>query len=82
MSFTPEARSTGSGDNAPLDPVGWFSLAAGLLVILITFFTSYSHVNLFGVLRFKVNQQIQQSTRRSECSRARGERKKARGERS
>jgi hypothetical protein len=58
MSFTSEARSTGSGDNAPLDPVDWVSLAAGLLVILITFFTSYSHVNLFGVLRFKVNQQI------------------------
>jgi hypothetical protein len=35
--------------------VDWVSLAAGLLVILITFFTSYSHVNLFGVLRFKVN---------------------------
>lgn len=58
MSSTSEARSTGSGDNAPLDPVGWVSLAAGLLVILISFFTSYSHVNLFGVLRFKVNQQI------------------------
>jgi hypothetical protein len=58
MSFTSQASSTGSGDNAPLDPVGWVSLAAGLLVILITFFTSYSHVNLFGVLRFKVNQRI------------------------
>jgi hypothetical protein len=38
--------------------VGWVSLAAGLLLILITFFTSYSHVDLFGVLRFKVNQQV------------------------
>jgi hypothetical protein len=43
---------------APLDPVGCVSLAAGLLVILITFFTSYSHVDLFGFLRFKINQQI------------------------
>jgi hypothetical protein len=59
MSFTTEAANTGSGDNAPpLDPAGWVSLAAGLLVILITFFTSYSHVDLFGFLRFKVNQQI------------------------
>ena len=46
-------------DNAPpLDPAGWVSLAAGLLIILITFFTSYSHVDLFGFLQFKVNQQI------------------------
>jgi len=26
--------------------MGWASLAAGLLVVLITFFTSYSHVDL------------------------------------
>jgi len=59
MSFTTEAPNTGSGDNAPpLDPAGWVSLAAGLLVILITIFTSYSHVDLFGFLRFRVNQQI------------------------
>ncbi len=58
MSFTTEAANAGSGDNEPLDPAGWASLAAGLLVILITFFTSYSHVDLFGFLRFKVNQQI------------------------
>jgi hypothetical protein len=58
MTFTTEAANTGSGDNAPLDPAGWASLAAGLLVILITFFTSYSHVDLFGFLQFKVNQQI------------------------
>jgi hypothetical protein len=58
MTFTTEAANTGAGDNAPLDPAGWASLAAGLLVILITFFTSYSHVDLFGFLRFKVNQQI------------------------
>ena len=58
MTFTTEAVNTGSGDNAPLDPAGWVSLAAGLLIILITFFTSYSHVDLFGFLQFKVNQQI------------------------
>jgi type IV secretory pathway VirB6-like protein len=58
MTFTTEAVNTGSGDNAPLDPAGWVSLAAGVLIILITFFTSYSHVDLFGFLQFKVNQQI------------------------
>jgi hypothetical protein len=59
MSLTSETRTTESGDNAPpLDPSGWTSLTAGLLVILITFFTSYSHVDLFGILQFKVNQQI------------------------
>jgi hypothetical protein len=59
MSFTTETRTTELGDNAPpLDPAGWVSLAAGLLIILITFFTSYSHVDLFGFLQFKVNQQI------------------------
>ena len=42
----------------PLDSMGWASLAAGLLVVLITFFTSYSHVDLFGFLQFKVDQQI------------------------
>jgi hypothetical protein len=31
-----------------LDPMGWASLAAGLPVALIIFFTSYSHVDLFG----------------------------------
>jgi hypothetical protein len=59
MSLTSETRTTESGNNAPpLDPSGWTSLTAGLLVILITFFTSYSHVDLFGILQFKVNQQI------------------------
>jgi hypothetical protein len=59
MSLTTEARTTELGDNAPpLDPAGWVSLSAGLLIILITFFTSYSHVDLFGFLHFKVNQQI------------------------
>jgi hypothetical protein len=59
MSYTTEARAKESADNAPpLDPAGWVSLAAGLLVILITFFTSYNHVDLFGFLQFKVNQQI------------------------
>jgi len=38
--------------------MGWGSLAAGLLVASITFFTSYGHVDLFGILQFKVNQQI------------------------
>jgi hypothetical protein len=33
-------------------------LATGLVVALISFFTSYSHVDLFGFLQFKVNQQI------------------------
>ena len=33
-------------------------MAAGLLVALITACTSYSHVDLFGFLQFKVNQQI------------------------
>jgi hypothetical protein len=42
----------------PLDSIGWASLAAGLLVVLITFFTSYSHVDLIGFLHFKVDQQI------------------------
>jgi hypothetical protein len=41
-----------------LDPMGWASLAAGLLVVLITFFTSYSHVDLIGFLHSKVDQQI------------------------
>jgi hypothetical protein len=59
MSYTTEARAKESADNAPpLDPAGWVSLAAGLLIILITFFTSYSHVDLFGFLHFKVNQQF------------------------
>ncbi|MEB3361816.1 MAG: hypothetical protein VKI42_06790, partial [Synechococcaceae cyanobacterium] len=57
--ITPEPNSIDPGENSsPLDAAGWVSLAAGFLVILITFFTSYSHVDLFGVLRFKVNQQI------------------------
>jgi hypothetical protein len=58
MSLKSGAVHTGSGVNAPLDPAGWVSLAAGLLIILITFVTSYSHVDLFGFLQFKVNQQI------------------------
>jgi len=59
MSYTTEARAKESAGNAPpLDPAGWVSLAAGLLIILITFFSSYSHVDLFGFLQFKVNQQI------------------------
>ena len=53
----PRAADT-EESSAPLDPTGWASLAAGLLVALITFFTSYSHVNLFRILQFKVDQQI------------------------
>jgi hypothetical protein len=54
-----DARSADAAvSSPPLDPMGWASLAAGLLVALITFFTSYSHVDLFGILQFKVNQQI------------------------
>jgi hypothetical protein len=59
MFLTTGGRTKESGDNAPpLDPAGWVSLAAGVLIILITFFTSYSHVDLFRFLQFKVNQQI------------------------
>jgi hypothetical protein len=42
----PRAADT-EESSAPLDPTGWASLAAGLLVALITFFTSYSHVGDF-----------------------------------
>ena len=45
-------------DNTDDTSMGWESLAAGLLVVLITFFTSYSHVDLIGFRHFKVNQQI------------------------
>ena len=59
MSLTTETLAKESADNAPpLDPAGWASLTTGFLVVLITFFTSYNHVDLFGFLRFKVNQQI------------------------
>ncbi len=59
MSYTTEARAKEAADNGPpLDPAGSVSLAAGVLIILITFFTSYNHVDLFGFLQFKVNQQI------------------------
>ena len=54
-----DPRAADAGEITPsLDPMGWASLAAGLLVASITFFTSYSHVDLFGFLQFKVNQQI------------------------
>ena len=59
MSLTTETLAKESADNSPpLDPAGWASLTAGFLVVLITFFTSYNHVDLFGFLRFKINQQI------------------------
>jgi hypothetical protein len=40
-----------------LDRVGCVSLVGGGLIILITFFTSYSHVDLFGI-QLRVNQQV------------------------
>ncbi|MFM8277395.1 MAG: hypothetical protein ACKN89_10510 [Cyanobium sp.] len=54
-----DPRAAEAGETPPLlDAMGWASLAAGSLIVLITFFTSYSHVNLFGVFQFKINQQI------------------------
>ena len=54
-----DSRPTDAGEiSPPLDPMGWASLAAGLLVALITFFTSYSLVDFFGFFHFTVNQQI------------------------
>ncbi|MFN7901147.1 MAG: hypothetical protein ACK5N0_16080, partial [Synechococcaceae cyanobacterium] len=53
----PRAAEAGESPSL-LDGLGWASLAAGSLVALITFFTSYSHVDLFGVFQFKANQQI------------------------
>jgi hypothetical protein len=59
MSRLSEPQSADAGEIQPLlDPMGWISLAAGFLVALITFFTSYSHVDVFGFLQFQVNQQI------------------------
>jgi hypothetical protein len=57
-SITDPGAADTEESSAPLDPTGWASLAAGLLVALITFFTSYSHVSLFGILQFKIDQQI------------------------
>ena len=60
MSLLSEPQSADAGEIQPqLDPMGWISLAAGFLVALITFFTSYSHVDVFGFLQFQVNQQIE-----------------------
>jgi len=59
MGLIADPRAAVAAESSPpLDPMGWASLAAGLLVALITFFTSYSHVDLFGFLHFTVNQQI------------------------
>ena len=57
-SITDPRSADAAVSSPPLDPMGWASLAAGLLVASITFFTSYSHVDLFGFIQFKVNQQI------------------------
>jgi biopolymer transport protein ExbB/TolQ len=59
MPSIPDRRAADAeASSNPLDSMGWASLAAGLLVVLITFFTSYSHVDLIGFLHFKVDQQI------------------------
>jgi len=56
MSFMPEPGTRDSEESSsPLDPVGWVSLAAGLLVILITFCTSCNHVDFFGFIHLSVN---------------------------
>ncbi len=53
MALHADSRNRDATANVPaLDPAGWVSLVAGLLIVLITFFTSYSHVDLFGFLRF------------------------------
>ncbi len=50
--------ASGQPDSFPLfDRAGYASLAGGLLVVLITFFTSYSHVDLLRI-HIPVNQQI------------------------
>ena len=57
-SISDRRAADAEASSTPLDSMGWASLAAGLLVVLITFFTSYSHVDLIGFLHFKVDQQI------------------------
>lgn len=58
MSENKAPVSASPADPFPLlDRVGYASLVGGLLVVLITFFTSYSHVDVFGV-HFNVTQQI------------------------
>jgi hypothetical protein len=57
-SISDRRAADAEASSTPLDSMGWASLAAGLLVVLITFFTSYSHVDLIGFRHFKVNQQI------------------------
>ena len=57
-SISDRRAADAEASSTSLDPMGWASLAAGLLVVLITFFTSYSHVDLIGFLHFKVDQQI------------------------
>jgi len=41
-----------------LDRQGWITVVAGLLLALITLFTSYSHVNIVGFGAVRLNQQI------------------------
>ena len=54
-------EDTGQAVSDPLtwlDRSGLAALLAGTLIVLITFFTSYSHVNVPGHGSFQVNQQI------------------------
>ena len=48
VSISDRRATDAEASSNPLDPMGWASLAAGLLVVLITFITSYSHVDLIG----------------------------------
>jgi hypothetical protein len=41
-----------------LDRQGWITVVAGLLIALITLFTSYTHVDLPGLGAIPIDQQI------------------------
>ena len=41
-----------------LDQQGWITIIAGLLLALITLFTSYSHVDIPGFGAIGLNQQV------------------------
>ncbi len=40
------------------DLQGWITVVAGVLLALITLFTGYDHVDLFGRVTVRINQQI------------------------
>jgi hypothetical protein len=40
------------------DLQGWITVVAGVLLALITLFTGYDHVDLFGRITVRINQQI------------------------